>query len=120
MAQIVARTKLKLSVVEVAKDLPLAPGSMAAVIAQGWDDSLNSAAGIEGRRRNNAELDVAFAAREKARAAFTADPSAVNAAKKAAAEERYRKAVAVHDDVPHEFDAERLEDRVDREFDIQP
>ena len=101
-------------------DSPLAPGSMEAVIAEGWDESLNSAAGIEGRRRNNEELDIAFTARERARADFAADPSETNAVKKAAAEERYRKAVAVHDDMPHEFDAERLEGRVDKEFEAAP
>lgn len=114
--QINQRSTIKLEVAQVAVDSPLAPGSMEAVIAEGWDESLNSAAGIEGRRRNNEELDIAFAAREKARADFAADPSETNAVKKAAAEERYRKAVAVHDDMPHEFDAERLEGRVDKEF----
>ena len=94
-AEITARTKLRGDGVDLAVAQPLAPGSRQALIAQGWDDTLNGAAGIEARRKNNAE-------------------------KKAAAERRYDKAVAVHDDQPNEFDAERLQTRVDQEFDKAP
>ena len=119
-AEITARTKLRGDGVDLAVAQPLAPGSRQALIAQGWDDTLNGAAGIEARRKNNAELDAAFAAGEAARNAFDADPSPANAEKKAAAERRYDKAVAVHDDQPNEFDAERLQTRVDQEFDKAP
>jgi hypothetical protein len=119
-AQINAETGLNLEVAKQAVLKPLAPGTMEAVIAEGWHDSLDSDAGIEARRRNSVELKAASRARDAAQAAFDKDPSPANAAKLAKAEARFDKAVAVHDDLPHEFDAERLEARVEKEFDKAP
>jgi hypothetical protein len=89
---------------------------MEAVIAEGWYDSLISAEGVERIQKNNAVMDKAFAARKVAREAFDADPSPENRAKKEAAEAAYDKTVDEHDDLPHEFDAERMEDKVKKQL----
>ena len=52
------------------------------------------------------------ALRVAAREAFDADPSPENKAKKEAAEAAYDETVEEHDDLPHEFDAERMEDKI--------
>jgi hypothetical protein len=114
--QITLETGLKPEIAAKAVDLAVQPGTMEAVIAEGWHDSLNSAAGLERRRRNSIELKAAFKERETAREAFKKDPSPANLARKTRAEARFDKAVAEHDDLPHEFDAERLEDQVERQF----
>jgi hypothetical protein len=103
--------------IEVAKEAArpenhLKRGTMEAVIAEGWHDSLIIAEGVERIQKNNAAMDKAFAARKAAREAFDADPSPENRAKKEAAEAAYDKTVDEHDDLPHEFDAERMEDKV--------
>jgi hypothetical protein len=89
---------------------------MQALIAQGWFDAEHSAAGREQRRRNNAELKSAFAAREAACDAFKTAPTDANRAKLKRAKARFDKAVDEHDDMPHEFDAERLEAKVRNQF----
>jgi hypothetical protein len=115
--QIHAETGLNLKVAKDAANLPLKPGTMEAVIAEGWYDSLYGDAGIERRNRNSAELRAAFKAREAAEKANIDHPTPENAAKLAKAKARYDKAVAEHDDLPHEFDAERVEAKVDEQYD---
>jgi hypothetical protein len=89
---------------------------MQALIAQGWFDSLHGAVGKERRRRNSEELKSSFKAREAACDAFKANPTKENKIKLEKAKARFSKAVAEHDDLPHEFDPERLEERVEKLF----
>jgi hypothetical protein len=89
---------------------------MEALIAQGWFDSNFSAAGLERRRRNSAELKSAFDAREAACDAFKTKATDENRQKLKKAKARFDKAVEDHDDMPHEFDAERLEAKVRNQF----
>jgi hypothetical protein len=118
--QIHDETGLNLDVAKKAGLKPLPPGTMETVIAEGWYDSLYGDAGFEARRLNSIELTAASRARDKAQKAFDADPSPANKAKLDQANARFDKAVDIHDDLPHEFDAERLEARVEKEFDKAP
>jgi hypothetical protein len=115
-AQITEETGLNADIAKLAFQSPLAPGTMEAVIAEGWHDSLNSPEGLEKRRRNSIELKAAFNEREAARKANKENPSPANAARQTKAEARFDRAVAEHDDLPHEFDAERLETKVRQQF----
>jgi hypothetical protein len=107
-------TSINLDIAKLAVKDPLKPGTMEAVIAEGWHDSLFSDAGFAKRQQNNKELKAAFDARQAARKANKENPSPANQAKQEAAEAHFDKIVAEHDDLPHEFDAERLEDRVEK------
>jgi hypothetical protein len=108
-----AETQIEQTTVDAAVQNPLQRGTMEAVIAEGWYDSLFGAAGVARKERNSAELRAAFAAREAARRAHESNPTPQTQARLTAAEARYDRAVAEHDDMPHEFDAERLEARVE-------
>jgi hypothetical protein len=89
---------------------------MQALIAQGWFDSLHGAAGLARRRRNSEELRASFKAREAACDVFKRDSTPANRAKLDKAKARFNSAVAEHDDLPHEFDPERLESKVKTQF----
>lgn len=115
-AQINAITGLKLEIAQVAVDRKADLTPMQALIAQGWFDSEFSAAGRDLQARNNNELRAAFRARERACDAFKRAPTAENRAILDRARARFSRAVEVHDDLPHEFDAERLEAKVKRSF----
>jgi hypothetical protein len=110
------KTGQNLDVARVAHGLPLAAGSMEAVIAQGWFDALFPDPAAAKRRKNHADLQKFFSEREAARKENREHPSAENAAKQAAAEARYNRAVDEHDQFPDEFDAERLESKVRDNF----
>ncbi len=114
--QITEETGLNADIAKLAVQKPLAPGTMEAVIAEGWHDSLNSPEGVERRRRNSVELNAAAKERDAARKANKENPSPANAARQAKAEARFDRATAEHDDLPHEFDAERLETKVRQQF----
>lgn len=114
--QITAITGLNADVAKKAVDAKGDITAMQALIAQGWFDSLHGAAGLARRRRNSEELRAAFTAREAACDAFKADPTPQNKAKLDLAKARFDRAVAEHDDLPHEFDAERLESKVATQF----
>jgi len=58
----------------------------------------------------------AITAREAPCDAFKGDPTPQNKAKLDRAKARFDRAVAEHDDLPHEFDAERLESKVATQF----
>ena len=90
--------------------------AMQALIAQGWFDSLHGADSIARRRRNSEELHASFRAREAACDVFKRDPTPENKAKLEKAKARFSKAIDEHDDFPHEFDAERLESKVAKQF----
>ena len=114
--QITAITGLNADVAKKAVDAKGDITAMQALIAQGWFDSLHGAAGLARRRRNSEELRAAFTAREAACDAFKADPTPQNKAKLDLDKARFDRAVAEHDDLPHEFDAERLESKVATQF----
>jgi len=109
-------TGINLDIAKLAFKDPLKPGTMEAVIAEGWHDSLFGDAGLEKRTRNTKEIKAAFDARQAARKANKENPSPQNQARQTAAEARFEKAIAEHDELPHEFDAERLEDRVEKKL----
>ena len=115
-AQITAITGLNADVAQKAVDAKGDITAMQALIAQGWFDSLHGAAGIARRRRNGEELRASFRAREAACDAFKKDPTPKNRAALDKAKARFGRAVAEHDDLPHEFDAERLESKVATQF----
>jgi len=115
-SEITAITGLNLDVAKKAVDAKGDITAMQALIAQGWFDSLHGAAGLARRRRNSEELNVSFKAREAACDAFKKDPTPENKAKLEKAKARFGKAVEEHDDLPHEFDAERLESKVAKLF----
>jgi hypothetical protein len=129
--QINDRTQLRLDIAEQAVLRPIAPGTMEAVIAEGWDDALNNTARLvaiqnEVKAASNAR-DAAQKERDAADAAAKADPSPANQARLAKAEAalakaqaRNDKAVAAHDDLPDEVDAGRVGTRVGKEFEKTP
>ena len=115
-AQIKATTGLNEDVAQKAVDAKGDITAMQALIAQGWFDSLHGADSIARRRRNSDELHASFRAREAACDVFKRDPTPENKAKLEKAKARFSKAVDEHDDFPHEFDAERLESKVAKQF----
>jgi hypothetical protein len=114
--QINAKTGLNLEVAKQAVAEKDAMTPMQALIAQGWLDAEFSDAGLERRRRNSAELKSTFKAREDACDLFKRNPTTENREKLKKAKARFGKAVEEHDDMPHEFDAERLEAKVRKQF----
>lgn len=110
--QIHEQNGIQLDVAELACEHPLRPGTMEAVIARHWYDSIYSDEAIKFNERNDAETKAAFAAREAARQANRENPTPQNQAREDAAEARYQRAVAEQDNVPHEFDSERVEDKI--------
>ena len=115
-AQITAITGLNADVAKKAVEAKGDITAMQALIAQGWFDSLHGAAGLARRARNGEELRAAFKAREAACDAFKKEPTPENKAMLEKAKARFGKAVDEHDDLPHEFDAERLESKVAKLF----
>ena len=115
-AQITAQTGLNEDVAQKAVDAKDDITAMQALIARDWFDSLHGAASLARRRRNSEELRASFRAREAACDAFKQDPTPKNKARLESAKARFSRAVAEHDDFPHEFDAERLESEVAKQF----
>ena len=114
--QINARTRLELSVAEQAVAVKEKLTPMQALIAEHWFDSLYGAEGLEARRKNSEHLDKTFKAREEACEVFKSNPTPENREKLKKAKDAFKEAVAEHDDLPHEFDPERLEHRVEELF----
>ena len=114
--QITEKTGLNSEVAVKAVAAKDAMTPMQALIAQGWFDSLHGEAGKERKRRNSEELKASFKAREAACDAFKKNPTPGNKTKLEKAKARFSKAIAEHDDMPHEFDPERLEARVEKLF----
>jgi hypothetical protein len=115
-AQIHSITGLNENVAQKAVDTKGDITAMQALIAQGWFDSLHGAAGLDRRRRNSDELHASFRAREAACEVFKREPTPQNRATLDKAKARFGRAIAEHDDFPHEFDAERLESKVATQF----
>jgi hypothetical protein len=115
-AQIEERIGLRLDVAEAAVATKASMTPMQAVIASHWFDSLYSEAGLAAMQANNDKLDETFRARLAACEAFKADPSPENRANLKRAKDAFSEAADEHDDLPHEFDAERIEHEIEEEF----
>lgn len=116
VAAIVLETGIKKDIAEDAVQKPTQPGTMEALIAEGWHESLHSDTGKAKIRKNNAAMDKAFAEREAAKKAYEANPTPENKAKLEAAKAAYQKTIDTHEDFPHEFDAERASDKVKKQL----
>ncbi len=88
----------------LAKADPLVRGSMLAVIAQGWWDSVYGA-GAERRDAVLTEVDRADTALKQARQRATANPTAANQAALERAQARFDRAFAAYRNLPEENDA---------------
>ena len=86
---------------------PLKPGSMEALIAQGWFDSVYGG-NREARRVILEGAVAAFKARNAAKKAFEQDPSEANRAKLERAEAAFKKANATYENLAEEADAFRV------------
>lgn len=107
-----AATGLREDIAQKAVDAKDDMTPMQALIAQGWFDSQHTEAGRAAQRKNSQELRATFRKREAACEVFKKDQSPENKARLEKAKADFSKAVAEHDDLPHEYDAERLESRV--------
>lgn len=87
-----------------ARAAPLVRGSMQALIAQGWWDSVYGS-GRAHRNRVLTEVNAAATARNAARAAFDADGTPENRARLDAALARFRTAFDAYRNLPEENDA---------------
>ncbi len=114
--QITARTRLNLEVAQQAVAVRDDLTPMQALMAEHWFDSLHGEAGIAARIQNNERLDATFAEREAACELFKQDPSPENRERLSRANDAFDEAIAEHDDIPHEFDPERLEHQVEQQF----
>jgi hypothetical protein len=83
---------------------PLVRGSMEAVIAQGWWDSVYGG-GSAHREAVLTEIDRAATARTRAQTRFDGDPTAANQAALDRANERFDRAFAAYQNLPEENDA---------------
>ncbi len=88
----------------LARAEPLVRGSMEAVIAQGWWDSVYGA-GSAHREAVLGRVDRAATERRAARAAFAANATAANQARLDRANERFAVAFAAYQNLPEENDA---------------
>jgi hypothetical protein len=114
--QINVQTGLRVDIAQKAFDTRESLTPMQALIAEGWFESENSDAGRETQRKNNEKIKATFKAREAACEVFKKDQSPANKAKLEKAKADFKQAVEEHDDMPHEYDAERLESRVKELF----
>jgi hypothetical protein len=103
-AQIRKEMTIQLTIAQAAFDAPLEAGSMQALVAQGWFDSVY---GVDSDHRDRTlkELDAADAALRAARAAYKQHPTPVSDAARGRARARYVKAVAAYKGLPEENDA---------------
>jgi hypothetical protein len=95
---------IPLRIARLAKAAPLARGSMEALIAQGWFDSVYGA-GAEARGVVLTEATSAAAARKVAQERNEKDPTPANAAALARAQARFDVAFAKYQNLPEENDA---------------
>jgi len=103
-ARIVAEMEIQPDAAAKAVEAPLPPGSMQALIAQGWYDSVYGA-GSAHRDRTLKELEAAGEALEKAEALEKKHPTPANKAARERAKIRDRKATAAYKNLPEENDA---------------
>ncbi len=101
---IAAELTIPATIATEAKKLPLAPGSMEAVIAQGWWESVYGS-GSGHREAVLTEVECADVALEIAKKKAKDHPSPANQAALERAEKRFDKAFAAYQDLPEENDA---------------
>jgi len=103
-AAITAELGIPARIAALARAAPLARGSMDAVIAQGWWDSVYGS-GSAHREAVLAELDRAATARRNAEAAHEANATPATEAALERANERFERAFAAYQNLPEENDA---------------
>lgn len=103
-AQIATETGIRADIAELAAASPLEPGSMEALVAKGWYDSVYGS-GSDHREAVFDELDAADEALAAATERFDADPSPENRAAARAARARRQRAFAAYRELPEENDA---------------
>lgn len=91
-------------IARAAKDAPLVRGSMEALVAQGWWDSVYGS-GADHRDVVLTEIDRAEKARTRARTRAAANPTPANQAALERAEARFSRAHDAYRDLPEENDA---------------
>lgn len=111
-AQIATETFIETGAVAAAVTDPIQPGTMEAVIAQGWYDSIYGRDSAH-RERVLTELAAAGNALEAANDAVAADPSEANVAAQTRARARFRTAHADYKNLPEEADAHRVADELE-------
>ncbi len=94
---------------------PLKKGSMEALIAKGWNESVYGSR-ADYRESVLKELAEAEKAEEKAQEELNADPTPANQKKLEAAKARHVKALAAYYDLPEENDANRIGARVTKAY----
>lgn len=95
---------IEVRIARLAKDAPLVRGSMEAVIAQGWWDSVYGA-GSDHRDATLTEIDRASTARRQAQKRFDDNPTPANQAALDRAKARFDRAFAGYQNLPEENDA---------------
>lgn len=103
-AEIATETDIRADIAELAAGQPLEPGSMEALVAKGWYDSVYGA-GSAHRDTVLTELDASADALDAAREQFEADPTPANREALAAARTRQRTAFNTYRELPEENDA---------------
>lgn len=108
-AQIAKETAIDADAIAAAVADPILPGTMEAVIATGWYDSIY---GRDAAKRNAVLTEVLAAktAAVKAKKERDANPTPLNEAKLAKAKARFQKAYKAYKNLPEEADAHRVED----------
>jgi hypothetical protein len=99
-----AELNLEATVAGKAKNQPLALGSMEAVIAQGWWESV-AGSGSAHREAVLTEVDCAAALKKIVQEKAKANPTPANLAALERAKQRFDKAFAAYQDLPEENDA---------------
>ncbi|MEA2292430.1 MAG: hypothetical protein QOE86_69 [Solirubrobacteraceae bacterium] len=103
-AQITTELGIPANIAAAAVAAPLDPGSMRALIAQGWYDSVYGS-GSDARNRTLQEVEDADTARKAAAKRFKANPTAANQTALNAAVERFHRAHDAYRNLPEENDA---------------
>ena len=103
-AQIARELGIERRIADAAVAAPLAAGSMQALIAQGWYDSVYGS-GSAHRERTLTTVTGAAEARDRAQQRFDANPSAQNQAALDRALRRFQRAHDAYRDLPEENDA---------------
>ncbi len=103
-AQIATETAIPANITEIAAGQPLEPGSMEALVAKGWYDSVYGSGRVH-REAVLTELERADEALDAAVERFKADPTPANRAEARAARTRRTAAFNAYRELPEENDA---------------
>ena len=104
VAALVTELGIEARIARLARAVPLVRGSMEAVIAQGWWDSVYGAGSVH-REAVLSRVNRAATERTAARAAFNANGNAANQARLDRANEQFGVAFAAYQNLPEENDA---------------